>query len=44
MIGDCGYCGHSIAYHMPLMGCIKCECDEFTAWIDGLAQRWRTMR
>ena len=29
MIGDCDWCGHSIAYHVPLVGCIKCSCDEF---------------
>jgi len=27
-IGDCT-CGHSIMYHAPLMGCIKCDCDEY---------------
>lgn len=27
--GDCGDCGHSIIYHAPFVGCIKCSCDEF---------------
>jgi len=26
--GDCR-CGHSVAYHLPLAGCLKCGCDEF---------------
>lgn len=26
--GDCR-CGHSVAYHLPLVGCMKCDCDEF---------------
>lgn len=26
--GDCR-CGHSVAYHLPLVGCMKCGCDEF---------------
>lgn len=29
MLGDCEDCGHSAVYHVPLMGCIKCGCDEF---------------
>lgn len=30
MFGDCDNCGHSFAYHMPMMGCIKmCGCLEF---------------
>ena len=29
MFGDCSYCGHSVAYHLPLVGCTKCDCDEF---------------
>lgn len=29
MIGDCEDCGHSIAYHLPFVGCTKCDCDEF---------------
>jgi len=29
VLGDCSYCGHSIAYHMPFMGCMKCSCSEF---------------
>lgn len=29
MVGDCGRCGHSIAYHMPFVGCVKCDCEEF---------------
>lgn len=29
MIGDCENCGHSIVYHIPLIGCHKCDCDEF---------------
>lgn len=28
VIGDCD-CGHSIMYHVPLAGCLKCDCDEF---------------
>lgn len=27
--GDCSRCRHSIAYHLPLTGCIKCNCDEY---------------
>ena len=27
--GDCSRCRHSFAYHMPLMGCIKCNCEEY---------------
>ncbi len=30
MLGDCDNCGHSVAYHLPLAGCIKCSCDEFS--------------
>ena len=30
MFGDCDYCGHSAAYHMPFAGCMKCSCDEFS--------------
>lgn len=29
MIGDCSYCGHSVVYHLPFVGCTKCTCDEF---------------
>lgn len=29
MTGDCDDCGHSIIYHVPLVGCMKCDCDEF---------------
>lgn len=29
MFGDCSYCGHSVAYHVPMVGCMKCNCDEF---------------
>ena len=30
MIGDCSRCGHSIAYHLPLFGCLKdCGCGEY---------------
>jgi hypothetical protein len=31
MIGDCGRrgCGHSVAYHLPFAGCIKCDCEEY---------------
>lgn len=32
MIGDCSDCGHSVLYHMPLVGCVKCDCDEFSRW------------
>ena len=28
VIGDCE-CGHSILYHLPVAGCLKCSCDEF---------------
>lgn len=27
--GDCSSCGHSIIYHLPLVGCTRCNCDEF---------------
>ena len=27
--GDCDECGHSILYHVPIFGCLKCSCDEF---------------
>jgi len=29
--GDCSRrgCHHSIAYHMPLIGCLKCDCEEY---------------
>lgn len=27
--GDCDECGHSILYHVPIFGCMKCGCDEF---------------
>jgi hypothetical protein len=30
MVGDCDDCGHSIAYHLPWVGCTKCNCDEFS--------------
>ncbi len=33
MLGDCRRCGHSIAYHLPFAGCLKCSCDEFAAWL-----------
>lgn len=33
MIGDCDRCGHSALYHVPLAGCMKCDCDEFVAWL-----------
>jgi hypothetical protein len=29
MFGDCAWCGHSIVYHLPLVGCAKCSCEEF---------------
>jgi predicted nucleic-acid-binding Zn-ribbon protein len=29
MIGDCDNCGHSAMYHMPFVGCVKCDCEEF---------------
>lgn len=32
MIGDCERCSHSIAYHVPLFGCAKCNCGEFVAY------------
>lgn len=33
MFGDCDNCGHSVMYHVPLAGCIKCDCEEFCARI-----------
>lgn len=27
--GDCSICGHSLMYHLPLIGYTKCRCDEF---------------
>lgn len=30
VIGDCDRCGHSVIYHLPLAGCMKCDCDEFS--------------
>jgi hypothetical protein len=29
--GDCSrsYCGHSIIYHVPISGCLKCRCEEY---------------
>ena len=29
MVGDCRRCGHSIVYHLPFIGCTKCDCEEF---------------
>lgn len=29
MTGDCDNCGHSIAYHVPILGCMKCRCSEY---------------
>ncbi len=29
-LGDCDRCRHSIAYHVPLLGCMKCNCDEYS--------------
>lgn len=29
IIGDCDECGHSVIYHLPIVGCTKCDCDEF---------------
>lgn len=31
MFGDCSRreCGHSITYHVPIGGCLKCDCDEY---------------
>lgn len=31
MVGDCDRegCGHSIAYHIPFSGCLKCDCEEY---------------
>lgn len=29
MFGDCDTCGHSALYHIPLAGCMKCNCGEF---------------
>lgn len=28
VFGDCE-CGHSVVYHLPIVGCTKCGCDEF---------------
>lgn len=39
MIGDCDSCGHSVAYHVPLVGCIKCDCDEFVVRVVGWMRR-----
>jgi hypothetical protein len=30
MFGDCDRCGHSIIYHLPFIGCEKCDCEEFS--------------
>jgi hypothetical protein len=40
MIGDCDNCGHSAMYHVPLMGCIKCDCDEFVIRLARAIRRW----
>jgi hypothetical protein len=40
MIGDCKRCGHSVVYHMPLLGCMKCNCEEFSVTIMRLVLRW----
>ena len=29
MFGDCSWCSHSIIYHTPGLGCMKCNCEEF---------------
>jgi predicted nucleic-acid-binding Zn-ribbon protein len=29
MIGDCDNCGHSVMYHLPVVGCQKCDCEEY---------------
>lgn len=29
MVGDCADCRHSIVYHLPFVGCTKCDCEEF---------------
>ena len=29
MFGDCDRCGHSLIYHLPVVGCTKCSCEEF---------------
>jgi predicted nucleic-acid-binding Zn-ribbon protein len=29
MVGDCDNCGHSVMYHLPIVGCQKCDCEEF---------------
>ena len=29
MFGDCDECGHSAIYHVPIVGCMKCDCGEF---------------
>ena len=34
MFGDCKRCGHSVMYHLPLAGCLKCDCDEFSVRVD----------
>lgn len=40
MIGDCKECGHSIMYHVPFTGCIKCSCDEFSAYLRRTIRRF----
>lgn len=37
MFGDCSYCGHSAMYHVPMIGCMKCNCDEFHVREDRLS-------
>lgn len=27
--GDCHRCEHSIIYHIPILGCVKCDCEEY---------------
>ena len=42
MIGDCDRCGHSVAYHAPLFGCMKCSCSEFTIWMaETVSRLWK---
>jgi len=39
MIGDCDRCGHSAMYHVPFVGCVKCSCSEFVAWVSSVLKR-----
>ncbi len=41
MLGDCSSCGHSALYHLPFVGCTKCDCDEFHAYVSRIVRRFR---